>query len=86
MEKNVVRLPVEVEEAFGKVLKKVRVENSLSQEKLAHICELDRTYISLLERGKRKPTISTIFALAIGLSVKPSDLVIATEELLNGRP
>ena len=76
-------MSVEIEQAFGIVLKKVRAENSLSQEKLAHICDLDRTYISLLERGKRKPTISTIFALALGLSVKPSDLVGATEKLLS---
>ncbi|WP_153733304.1 helix-turn-helix domain-containing protein [Sporosarcina obsidiansis] len=66
---------MEIEQAFGNVLRKVRLEKSLSQEELAHLCELDRTYISLLERGKRKPTINTIFALATGLNVLPSNLV-----------
>lgn len=74
---------MEVEQAFGNVLRKVRLEKSLSQEELAHLCELDRTYISLMERGKRKPTINTIFALATGLDVLPSFLILETEEILN---
>lgn len=74
---------MEIEQAFGKVLRKVRLEKSLSQEELAHLCELDRTYISLMERGKRKPTINTIFALATGLDVLPSFLILETEEILN---
>ncbi len=71
---------MEIEEAFGKVLRKIRMEKSLSQEELAHLCGLDRTYISLMERGKRKPTINTIFALAIALNVLPSYLVSSTEK------
>lgn len=74
---------MKIEEAFGKILKEIRLEKSFSQEELAHVCGLDRTYISLMERGKRKPTINTIFALATGLSVLPSSLILATEELLN---
>ncbi|WP_203249048.1 helix-turn-helix domain-containing protein [Sporosarcina beigongshangi] len=73
---------MEIEEVFGKVLREVRLEKKFSQEELAHICGLDRTYISLMERGKRKPTINTIFALAVGLNVLPSSLVLATEKLI----
>lgn len=72
-----------IEQAFGITLRKIRLEKSLSQEELAHLCELDRTYISLMERGKRKPTINTIFALARGLEESPSVLIIATEKLIN---
>jgi len=72
---------MKIEEVFGKVLREIRLEKKFSQEELAHICGLDRTYISLMERGKRKPTINTIFALASGLNVLPSSLVLATEEL-----
>lgn len=68
--------------SFRKGTKKVRAEKSLSQEELAHLCDLDRTYISLMERGKRKPTINTIFALAMGLNEKPSKLVEETEEYM----
>ncbi|MBN8207875.1 helix-turn-helix transcriptional regulator [Bacillus sp. NTK071] len=68
-----------VEVAFGKVLKKIRLEMGLSQEKLALLCELDRTYIGLLERGQRKPTITTIFTIAENLDVKPSSLITEVE-------
>ena len=67
-------------ELFGKVLRELRVENKLSQEKLAEYCELDRTYISLLERGLRQPTITTIFKLAKALNITPSALIEKVEE------
>lgn len=56
---------------FGKVLKMIRVENKVSQDALADLCELDRTYISLLERGLRQPTITTLFKLAEALKISP---------------
>jgi len=73
---------MEIEKTFGIVLRKKRLEKEFSQEELAHVCGLDRTYISLLERGKRKPTINTVFALAKGLKVLPSTLLVETENLL----
>lgn len=60
---------------FGKVLRELREKNSLSQEKLAEFCDLDRTYISLLERGLRQPTLTTLFKLSSALKIKPSELV-----------
>lgn len=64
-----------VEKIFGKVLKAVRVEKNLTQEQLAYDCNLDRTYISLLERGLRQPTISTLFKLSKGLDIQPEDFI-----------
>jgi len=49
---------------FGQVLRTLREGENLSQEKLTKFCDLDRTYISVLERGLRQPTISTIFKIA----------------------
>ena len=66
-------------EVFGKVLRELRETNQLSQEKLAEYCELDRTYISLLERGLRQPTITTIFKLAKALNISPSQLIEKVE-------
>ena len=66
-------------EIFGKVLREMRVENNISQEKLAEYCDLDRTYISLLERGLRQPTITTIFKLAKALNISPSALIEKVE-------
>jgi transcriptional regulator with XRE-family HTH domain len=65
---------------FGKVLRKLRVGKKLSQEKLAELCDLDRTYISLLERGLRQPTITTLFKIADALDLPPSELVKKVEE------
>ncbi|MDO1451692.1 helix-turn-helix transcriptional regulator [Rhodocytophaga aerolata] len=65
---------------FGKVLQEMRKERHLSQEKLAELCELDRTYISLLERGLRQPTLATLFKLAAALEINPSELVVRVEQ------
>jgi transcriptional regulator with XRE-family HTH domain len=65
---------------FGKVLKKIRNSKGVSQEKLAEKSHLDRTYISLLERGLRQPSLDTIFRLSSSLDIKPSELVKLTEE------
>jgi transcriptional regulator with XRE-family HTH domain len=64
---------------FGQVLRTLREGENLSQEKLAEYCDLDRTYISLLERGLRQPTISTIFKIADALNITPSELVKKVE-------
>lgn len=74
---------MEIEQVFGEILSKFRVKKSLWQEELSHVCKLDRSYISLMERGKGKPAINTIFALAKVLNEKPSNLVFAAEELLD---
>ena len=44
--------------------------------------DLDRTYISLLERGLKSPTIRTLFAVAKVLEVRPSEVLRRTEDLL----
>ncbi len=64
---------------FGKVLKSVRTQKSYSQEGLALECGLDRTYISLLERGLRQPSLASIFSLAHALDIKASSLIKKVE-------
>jgi len=66
--------------AFGKTLRKRRMKASLSQEKLALACGLDRTYISLLERGLRQPSLTTLFQIAKYLGVAPSSIVRDVEK------
>jgi len=64
-----------VEVLFGKVLKQLREEKGLTQEKLAELAEVDRTYIYRLETGKRSPSLGIIFRLADGLGVTASSLL-----------
>lgn len=60
---------------FGQVLKKIRLEKGLSQEQLADESGYHRTYVSLLERGQKNPTLKTIFQLSKALKINPSDLL-----------
>jgi transcriptional regulator with XRE-family HTH domain len=56
-------------EHFARNLRRHRRRLGLSQEKLAEICDLHRTEISLLERRKRSPRLETIVTLAAGLKL-----------------
>lgn len=56
---------MEVGLAFGKVLRRRRVAAGFTQEQLAHEAELQRNYVSLMERGVNQPTITTLLKLAI---------------------
>jgi transcriptional regulator with XRE-family HTH domain len=73
---------MKIEKIFGLVLKETRSHKRISQNDLALQAELDRTYISLLERGLRQPTLGTIFKLAEALKIKPS-LLIQKIEIYN---
>ena len=69
---------------IGKVLKQIRKSLKLSQEELAYRSSLDRTYISMLERNIKQPTITTIFLLSDALEMKPSDFVQLLESEFEG--
>jgi len=66
---------VTLEKAFGDVLRELRTKKGLSQESLALESELDRTFISLLERGLRQPSLNTIFQISIALEIQPYEIV-----------
>ena len=57
--------------AFGQALKAARRARGISQETLAEFGEFDRTYSSLLERGRRTPTFFVILQLAAALKMDP---------------
>ena len=59
---------------FGLHLKKLRLERGLSQERLGMIAELDRTYISGIERGVRNVSLANIFRIAQALNVPAAKL------------
>ena len=62
------------EEIFGRILQEERKAKKISQEKLAKLAGLDRTFISLIENGKRSPTFSTILKICSALEIAPSEL------------
>ena len=68
------------EEIFGKILQTERKAKKFSQEKLSKLSGLDRTFISLVENGKRSPTFSTILKISSALEINPSDLFLIYEK------
>jgi transcriptional regulator with XRE-family HTH domain len=65
--------------AFGYVMRRLRQDRGLSQEMLGLESGYHRTYISLLERGKKSPSLQTIFNLAITLKIEPNELIREVE-------
>ena len=65
---NVVRL-------FGENVRKERLARGLTQQELAGRLEMERSYLSELERGRRNPTVRVLGALAQALGVEPRELL-----------
>ncbi len=59
---------------FGASVKKFRDAKNYSQEQLAEKADLDRTYISDIERGTRNPGIKNVACLAKALGIKTAKL------------
>ena len=66
--------------AFGRAIRHLRIDRGLSQQELADYSEVDRSYISDLERGRYNPTLDTIFRLSDILKIKPSELLAKIEK------
>lgn len=60
---------------FGKKLARLRTEKNITQENLSFEVGVDRTYISLLERGLRNPTLKRLWQIARVLKVPVTELV-----------
>lgn len=60
----------------------MRKEKGISQEALALESGFDRTYVSLIERGVKSPTIRAVMRMASVLNVPASEIVAAMEQKL----
>lgn len=60
---------------FGLRLRELRRARGLSQESLAELAALDRTYVSSCERGHRNISLENIYRLAAALGVEPAELL-----------
>ena len=59
---------------IGDELRRAREKSGLSQEKLGFEADIHRTYVSLLERNLKSPTVATLFRICEALKVRPSRL------------
>jgi len=60
--------------AFGRNVARIRSQLGLSQDELAEKADLDRTYVSGIERGVRNPGVKTVLRIARALGVSVGDL------------
>lgn len=64
----------------GRVIRRLREDSGLSQEALAEEAGLHRTYISLVERGRRNISVDALSQIAEALGVYPSRLMSDAEK------
>ena len=67
---------MDIRGVFARNLRKRRHAAKLSQEELAHRAEIDRTYISALERSVYAASIDVVDRLATVLEIQASDLLV----------
>lgn len=65
---------------FGNRVRYLRLLAGHSQEELASICSLDRTYIGGIERGERNPSLKNILRIADALAVPVTELFEPNKE------
>ena len=59
---------------FGRSVRHQRNKCNLTQEELAHLCELDRTYIGGIERGERNVSLLNIQKIATALKINIKEM------------
>jgi len=81
--KKILLLMQNINKAISKVIIKNRQKHSLSQEKLAELVGIHRTYVSQIERGLKSPTLQVLFKLSIAFNISASKLIEEIEGELN---
>lgn len=64
----------------GDAISKARQEKGITQEVLSGLADIGRTHLSAIERGERKPTLETLWRIALALDVRPSELIRKIEQ------
>ncbi|WP_394890372.1 helix-turn-helix transcriptional regulator [Mesorhizobium sp. AaZ16] len=73
---------MDMRKLVGRNVQRIRQRKRLTQEQLAEISGFSQQYISGLEKGRRNPTIITIYELASALGVSHTDLVRPDKQAL----
>jgi ribosome-binding protein aMBF1 (putative translation factor) len=67
-------IQAKIQKNFGKRVRDIRRQKELSQEALALVCNLDRTYIGGVERGERNISLINIYKISEALGVEIQEL------------
>lgn len=65
----------DLQKLLGSNIRTIRLKQGMSQEELANICDLHRTYIGSVERAERNITLNTLVKFANALNVSIIDLL-----------
>ncbi|NLS69050.1 XRE family transcriptional regulator [Bradyrhizobium brasilense] len=76
---------MDMRKLVGRNFARLRKQKRFTQEKFAEMSGFTQQYISDLERGRRNPTVVTLFELASTLGVSHVDLVLPDEDARNER-
>jgi transcriptional regulator with XRE-family HTH domain len=66
---------MDIRKKFGEKVRLLRKEKNLSQEELAHLASIDRTYVSDIEKGERNVSIIIIEKIAKSLDIETYELL-----------
>jgi len=77
---------MDMRKLVGRNFARLRKQKRFTQEKFAEVSGFTQQYISDLERGRRNPTVVTLFELASTLGVSHVDLVLPDDEARDERP
>ena len=73
---------ITLSKAFGLAVRRARKQQHLSQEALAHLAQLHRTYIGSVERGERNLSLQNIHSIALALGRTGSSLLAEAESFM----
>lgn len=68
---------------FGQVVRKLRLDARMSQERLGQLAGLQRNYISSLELGQKQPSLLTVFKIAKALNIRADQLLAKVIEVMD---
>ena len=75
--------PLTYSKALGQEIKKLRIENGITQSELAFVCEMDVRQIGRIERGEVSPNVESVLRICKGLNIKLSTLFNMVDDKYN---
>ena len=81
--KGTTRFDSDVARAFGGAVREARVQKKISQEMLAGIALIDRSFMGRIERGETTPSLALILRIGQALGISATVLIQETERILS---